>query len=219
MKLCNACSIDKPFDHFYKDARGIGGVRAQCKECISALKRKRWSERTEEQKQKDQERSKQWFANNKEQAAAYLRTWRSKNKERCIEYQKKWEQENPGARSEYFKEYAKRNREKQVANARRWQQRHPEKVVAYVMKRDAHKRKAYALWDREFTDLVALEAADVAKLREQLTGFKWHVDHVLPLQGKEVCGLHVWNNLQVIPAAINISKGNKMIGANYGHII
>ena len=39
----------------------------------------------------------------------------------------------------------------------------------------------------------------------------YHVDHYFPLQGENVCGLHVENNLQYLTASKNISKGNKLI--------
>lgn len=41
------------------------------------------------------------------------------------------------------------------------------------------------------------------------TGTPHHVDHVIPLQGQNVSGLHVPENMRVIPALENIRKSNK----------
>ena len=53
------------------------------------------------------------------------------------------------------------------------------------------------------------QAYDLAKLRTKMTGIAWHVDHVLPLRGKNVSGFHTPYNLQVIPAIDNLRKGNQ----------
>ena len=53
------------------------------------------------------------------------------------------------------------------------------------------------------------QAYELAELRTKMFGFAWHVDHVIPLQGKNVSGLHVPTNLQVIPAILNMAKNNR----------
>jgi 5-methylcytosine-specific restriction endonuclease McrA len=54
---------------------------------------------------------------------------------------------------------------------------------------------------------------DVAKLRTKATGVTWEVDHVIPLRGKSVSGLHVPTNLQVILKSENRAKRN-FVSAN-----
>lgn len=62
----------------------------------------------------------------------------------------------------------------------------------------------------EFTLFVTREAHNLRERRNKITGVEWHVDHVIPLKGRRVCGLHIWSNLAVIPKSINLLKGNKI---------
>ena len=68
-------------------------------------------------------------------------------------------------------------------------------------------RAKQARFTDELTQLVLIEAHDLRKLRNTITGFEWHVDHIEPLRGKDICGLHIWSNLQVIPKSLNLLKG------------
>lgn len=90
---------------------------------------------------------------------------------------------------------------------RKWRQNNPDKHTAATMARECRKIKATPNWVIKF---YIDEAYHLAKLREKHTGIKHHVDHIVPLRNKTVCGLHSHTNLQVIPAVLNMRKGNKL---------
>lgn len=71
------------------------------------------------------------------------------------------------------------------------------------------KKKALPKWLSEDFEFFISEIYILARKRSEITGIKWEVDHIIPIAGKTVCGLHVPWNLQVIPWKINRSKSNK----------
>lgn len=96
-------------------------------------------------------------------------------------------------------------------SATKWRQEKPFKNVAKTVRYRASKLNATPKWlSAEQTQQI--EALYwLAQLQCELTDTKYHVDHIVPLKGKTVCGLHVPWNLQVIPALDNIRKGNRIV--------
>ena len=130
-------------------------------------------------------------------------TKRTTSNGRChacgVEHNRSWQAANPsyskkaslsGERLQKMREYKKAN---------------PDRCNAHTAKRRAAKLQRTPAWaDHE---LIALFYAEAQALTE-LTGIPHEVDHIVPLQGETVSGLHVATNLQVITAAANRSKGN-----------
>ena len=148
------------------------------------------------------------------------RNWRVKRPEKAVEYQRKYAVRVKKRQKQYRVE----NREKILAGARRWRQANADKCNAFSRKWRAenreHVRRLNAkrrvdelsrtpLWLTNDDWWLIHEIYELAELRTQATCVDWHVDHVVPLRGKTVSGLHVPSNLQVILATDNLRKGNR----------
>lgn len=102
---------------------------------------------------------------------------------------------------ESCRQWAAAHPEKRIVAQRGWKKRNPDRVAADAAMRRAAQRKATPAWVDRKALLAVYRAAQVAP--------GLHVDHIVPLISKVVCGLHVPWNLQVIPAAENYAKNNR----------
>lgn len=105
--------------------------------------------------------------------------------------------------------YREEHRQELVEYMRNYRKVNPAKNAESSAQYRASKLQATPNWlteeDKEWISWFYKQAAKM----EEVTGLKFHVDHIEPLNGKDVCGLHVPQNLQVIPAEENMSKGNR----------
>ena len=118
----------------------------------------------------------------------------------------------------------KRNPEKYKAQALAWQRNNPDKMLQYQRTKNKKRPGERNLWTANYRQAKVdrmprwLNAAHLfemeciysycAALRN--IGLDYHVDHVVPLRGKSVSGLHAPWNLQLLPARENMSKGNRL---------
>ena len=110
-----------------------------------------------------------------------------------LERNKKWKAANKGKQVNYYREFCDRN---------------PSNEIYRSAKRRAAKLKATPSW----SNLTAIKAIyELSSKISEVTGVLHHVDHIHPLQSDVVCGLHVIENLRIIPATENLSKSNKFI--------
>lgn len=110
-------------------------------------------------------------------------------------------------KSRYLECYLK-NAEKRKTYSKLYGRQNRDKITAKSAKRRASKLRATPSW---LTKEQEQEIKNFYWLRQDLwliTGEEYHVDHIVPLQGKNVCGLHVPWNLQILHSKENIKKGN-----------
>lgn len=102
--------------------------------------------------------------------------------------------------------------EKAKERSARYRATSPERARANCKACQHSRRDRNVSWEKELTTLVVKEASLLCELRKEYTGITWHIDHIIPLKGNVVSGLHVWNNIQVIPAIDNLRKSNSWTG-------
>lgn len=92
-------------------------------------------------------------------------------------------------------------RQQCVIATRQWWANNPWKANAISAKKRASKLQATPPW---------FEKEKVAIVYQKAKEWGFEVDHVIPLKGKNVSGLHCWANLQLLDKSLNSSKGNKV---------
>lgn len=129
---------------------------------------------------------------NREKQLAQMKAYRESHKEEMLPAKRAWKERNREYVREANREYQRLNKDKTNAKGAKYR---------------AVKRRAVPAW------------ADASKIEEfyfaadflgMVTGEWHHVDHIVPLQSKVVCGLHWEGNLQVLPGFDNRSKGNRV---------
>ena len=196
---CCRCKKAYPatLEYFSKDKNKKNGLTSQCKDCRSAM----W---------------KQQYSNNKDYHVS-----RATNRVKILRltdaaYREKERLYGRAKKQELLS--TREGREHHNALGRKWRKENPEKArqlkheqkefkCARSMARYARQRSALPKWSDLDSIKVFYEEAKRITLE---TGIAHEVDHIIPLAGLNVSGLHVPQNLQVIPAHINRRKGNRL---------
>ncbi len=129
-------------------------------------------------------------------------TYRTNNRNQILAKKRFYYEVNKNELLQKQKVYRTANRDKINQRVNEYLRTHPEKRKAGSAKYRAAKLQRTPKW------LTSKDLNQICNFYESCPE-GYHVDHVIPLQGKNVSGLHVLENLQYLPATENLRKSNK----------
>lgn len=214
-KTCKGCAQVKVLSLFPKHKQMADGHLNFCKVChYEKNKANRAAKPNARKEEHARLRERKGFMTMAEYTAK-----RNENPKGKKTIAREWAQRNKSAQAAYRKEYEKANKERIAARRaatlverrevkRLWRKNNLGLVLADCAKRRAAKLKRTPKWLTPFDKLKIECLYQLAAMRNRESGQKWHVDHIIPLQGAFVSGLHVPDNLRVILAIDNMRKSN-----------
>lgn len=196
MKVCSACAVEKPLTDFGKNSCKPDGLCAACKVCRNA-------------------RRKRGYYKDPEKSIQKAIVWNKENRARCRETAKaRYLKNHPQRRAEARARYQENKAQASASNAA-YRKANPGICRAIKAKRRAAKLQRTPRWLTPEDFLRIREIYESARALEIETGIEYHVDHIYPLQGQKVSGLHVPGNLQILTAAENLAKHNRLLDERY----
>jgi hypothetical protein len=147
----------------------------------------------------------QYAKENAEKLRTYYALYREKNKELIAQKRRANALEN----KKYAKSYRETSQDKVSQTKKKYIEKNRSAVNCYVASRRVEKLNRTPKWLTKFDKLKIKCIYSVASMLTKHNNEPWHVDHVIPLKGKLVSGLHVPSNLQIIRGKENRVKLNK----------
>jgi hypothetical protein len=147
------------------------------------------------------------MATTKENQKRLAQEWYLRNKELAKKRARSWALANPEKRKQSVDKWRGNNLNQHNATNRKWNENNKPVKAALEGKRRSAQLQRTPAWDPDAHLIVA--KYQLAAMLIQASGILHHVDHIIPLQGKKVSGLHVFSNLRVIPGSDNVKKSNK----------
>jgi hypothetical protein len=168
-------------------------------------------------------RAKAWYYKNKEKAKERINNWRLNNKERINararriykdkikDKSREYYLKNKDRILERVKNHREAHREEKRQRDKDYIKRNPHVARAAKANYKKSRKRATPKWltQEHFDQIKEFHKTAIQLTKE--TGIEHHVDHIVPLQGKTVCGLHVPWNMRVITHIENRQKTNKLL--------
>jgi hypothetical protein len=159
-----------------------------------------WAQKNPEVKK---ERAAEWYEKKREEIIERVRANYYKDVDKSRQRAREYAEAHKAEASARTKEWTQQNPERKKASDKRWKDNNPAHYHSLKAKYRAARRMACPPW---VDNAHMARIHEIYRLRRQIseqTGVVHEVDHIVPLQGKTVCGLHVWWNLRVIPREEN----------------
>jgi hypothetical protein len=211
MKICSSCEQEKRVCDFYKDKRKTDGLHSRCKLCHAKTTNAWRAKNREKARTIDRKSTRKRYAANPQKYRNLAQKYRDVgDKAMRSAYNALYREKNAEKKRERAKAYYAANTDivKQRSRIRFQRVKFAQRPInnERTRRRRIQKLQAVPHW------------ANIAEIRRiyarcaeisALTGMVHHVDHIVPLQSMFVCGLHVEQNLQILLASKNLSKGNR----------
>ena len=190
-KKCSKCKEEKLLSNFNKNKSKKDHFSTECKSCTKQY-------------------NSTYYDINKDKLLSRMQNYQEMNKDNIALRSQEYYLENRDKILIQAQEYYEANRDDCLIRMKEYARNNPSKVSAHKARYRAAKFQATPQWLTIDDNEKIEEFYRISQQLQLSTCEEYHVDHIVPLQGNNVCGLHVPWNLRVIPAKENLSKSNKL---------